>query len=74
MNLEDVKIEAYPPQPEHGMLTGTMSTGIKVTHIPTGLTVIKTSFRAPHANRQAAIQIMEVLLDSPHNQNGEQHG
>ena len=63
MNWKDeIKVEAYPPQPKHGMLTGKMSTGIKITHIPTGLTVIKTSFRAPHANKAAALNIMEMLL------------
>jgi protein subunit release factor A len=64
MNIEDLKISQYPePQHGRGMSVPNMSKGIKVVHLPTGNTVICMHHRAQHKNKDAALAVIELLID-----------
>ena len=51
----DWRVELWPPKPEHGMLTGNMSQGVRVTHIPTGIVEIEEQSRHMHINKMNAV-------------------
>lgn len=60
----DLKIEAYPPGPVGGMLVGTITNGVKVTHVPTGIVVTCTEHRSMHKNRAEAFKLLVKQLES----------
>lgn len=64
MNTSDLKISQYPePQCGKGMSVPNMSKGIKVVHLPTGNTVICMHHRSQHKNKDAAVSVIELLID-----------
>lgn len=63
---EDICTEIYPAPPTTGMRVGMGSQGIRVIHKPTGLSAESTSERSQHANRQIALDELEVLVAATH--------
>jgi protein subunit release factor A len=58
----EIKIEWWPPQPTKGMLTGSYSKGIKITHIESGTSVTFEKYRNQHHNKQGAMSLLEEKL------------
>jgi protein subunit release factor A len=64
INPDDWRVELWPPKPEHGMLTGNMSQGVRVTHIPTGIVETETQSRHMHINKMNAVNRVLNLLSA----------
>lgn len=63
MNPEDLRVESYRHNPNTtGMGVWRAPTAVKVTHIPTGLSVICSSERSMYANRVKAMEELEAAL------------
>jgi protein subunit release factor A len=60
----DWRVERWPSTPTHGMLTGNMSTGVRVTHIPTGIVEIEEQSRHMHINKMNAVNRVLKLLSA----------
>lgn len=60
---EDLLIEAYNPRPG-GQQAG-VRTGVKVTHLPTGLVAISEADRSQHRNKDIALHMILGGLTSP---------
>lgn len=58
------RVERWPPTPTNGMLTGNMSTGVRVTHIPTGIVEIEEQSRHMHINKTNAVNRILNLLSA----------
>ncbi len=61
---EDLKVELLT-RPRGGQHVGT-DTGIRVTHLPTGLTAECKNDRSQHRNRLVALDMLLGGLTSPH--------
>lgn len=61
----EYEIECWPPRSQGGQVVG-VSSGIKVTHIPSGLVAIVNSERSQHRNKNIAMHMIEGGLTSPH--------
>jgi hypothetical protein len=62
LNPADFRVESWPPPVKGGMIFGTTS-GICVTHIPTGITAICTTERSQHKNREIAFNDIKTRLE-----------
>lgn len=62
MKLEDLKIETYPDRKPGGQVVGLMSTGIRVTHLPTKLVASCEAQRSQSKNRLTALAMIEYGL------------
>lgn len=62
MNLEHIKIEISNPRPSGGQQVGVIPTGVKVTHLPSGLVAICESERSQMRNRNIAMAMIEYGL------------
>lgn len=62
-DIKDLKIEYYPPVSKGGQHVGVVRTGIKVTHIPTGLIAIVECERSQIKNRNIAIGMINHALN-----------
>lgn len=60
----DCKIEIYPPETKGGQKVGTVS-GVKITHIPTGLVAISENSSSQFVNRGIAFDMIEGGLMHP---------
>jgi protein subunit release factor A len=60
----DLQIETWPPN-RGGQQAG-ISTGVKVTHEPSGLVAICATERSQHRNKQIAMDMILGGLTSPH--------
>lgn len=60
---KDLKIEPYPVSPPGGQHVGVIRTGIKVTHVPTGLTAISDYERSQVRNRNLAMSMINFALN-----------
>jgi hypothetical protein len=60
MNTEFI-VEVIPSKLNHGLILR-WPNGIKVTHIPTGLSAQSTEERTPHKNKAVAMFELEVML------------
>ena len=58
----DFKIEALEKTPLSGQHCGTIPTGVKVTHVPTGLTASCNTERSQMKNRDIAMAMIEYGL------------
>ncbi len=58
------KVEPYPDVTQRGMSVHDMSKGIKVTHIVTGNIVICQHHRSQHKNKETALIVLEMMLDT----------
>lgn len=62
---EDLKIEVVHPHPPGGQHVGT-DTGVRVIHLPTGLTAECNIGMSQHRNRSVAMDMILGGLTSPH--------
>ena len=59
VDIKDLTIESY-------RLTRYINsgpTGVKITHIPTGITIIEDRARSQHINKRVALQELERVLN-----------
>jgi protein subunit release factor A len=63
---EDLEIAAHNPRPPGGQHVGAGPVGVRVTHLPTGITAIVDWERSQHRNKLIAIDMIEAALTSPH--------
>lgn len=63
LSHDDLEITNWPPQPQGGMLAGAMPLGVRVSHRPTGCAVECSYHRSQYKNREAAIAVLELLID-----------
>ena len=62
---EDLKVEVVRRHPLGGQHVGT-DPGVRVTHLPSGLTAECQTERSQHRNRQIALDMILGGLTSPH--------
>ena len=60
----DLLVEAWSPRPPGGQQVG-INTGVKITHLPTGLIAICDSHRSQHRNKKVAVDMLLGGLTSP---------
>lgn len=62
----DLKIEFWPPrQPPGGQHVGSGPSGVKVTHLPSGIQACVEIGRSQHVNREIAIGMIEAAITHP---------
>ena len=67
---DEVIVQTWSDKPQSigGMTTGKILTGIKATHIPTGICVVCDEYRSQYKNREAAlIALWDKVKDKPNN-------
>ena len=62
---EDLQIEVWPPSTVGGQHVG-VPNGIKVTHLPSLISVTVNSERSQHRNKAIAIDAILGAITSPH--------
>ena len=65
MSDAEYVIEMWPPKAIGGQQVGMVSSGVKVTHVPSGMVAISPEGRSQHRNRQIAMHMIEGGLTSP---------
>ena len=63
IDLKDLKIEPYPAISPGGQHVSVVRTGIKVTHVPTGLTAMSDYERSQVRNRNLAMSMINFALN-----------
>jgi protein subunit release factor A len=61
----DLSYEMWPPRDLGGQHVG-VSSGVKVTHLPTGLVAICHTERSQHRNKNVAVDMLLGGITSPH--------
>lgn len=62
----DLKIETWPPkQNKGGQHVGTGPSGIKVTHVPSGIEACVDIGRSQYTNREIALNMIEAAITHP---------
>lgn len=63
---EHLNIEIYPPRENKGgQHVGYTSSGVKVTHLPSGIIAIVTNGRSQHINRMVALDMIVSAITHP---------
>jgi protein subunit release factor A len=62
--VDDLRVELARQRGAGGQQVGLTSTGVKVTHLPTGISAT-VELRSQHRSRQVAIEMLEAALTSP---------
>ena len=62
MNESDLKIESYPVVSPGGQHVSVVRSGVKVTHVPTGLIAISDCERSQLKNKNVAMGMIEYGL------------
>jgi protein subunit release factor A len=62
LNPKDLKIDYYRGSGPGGQHRNTSETGVRITHLPTGIAVTATESRSRHMNQQRAIARLEEKL------------
>ena len=66
INLEDLKVEIWPPRQDRGgQHVGTGPSGVKVTHLPSGIEAFVEIGRSQHINRLIAVEMIEAAITHP---------
>ncbi len=66
INPEDLKTEFWPPrQPPGGQHVGTGPSGVKITHLPTGIEACVEVSRSQFINREIALDMIAAALTHP---------
>lgn len=66
IRLEDLKVEHWPPQQNRGgQHVGTGPSGVKVTHLPSGVEACVDISRSQSINRMIAIEMVEAAVTHP---------
>lgn len=64
--LEDVKVECWPPrEPRGGQHVGTGPSGVKITHIPSGIVACVEIGRSQFVNREIAMDMIAAAITHP---------
>lgn len=58
-------VEQWPPQSGHGMSPHRIQPGIRVTHVPSGLSATCDKHRSQHQNRDECMKQIQARLDAP---------
>ena len=66
----DYRIEKFHSGGKGGQNVNKVETGIRVIHIPTGITVTSTEERSQYLNKQKALKRIQAVLDSMKQQAG----
>lgn len=63
---EDLKMEIWPPRPSRGgQHVGTGPSGVRVTHIPSGIEACVDVGRSQYVNRLIAVDMIVSALTHP---------
>ncbi len=62
MNKQDIRIDYFRGSGPGGQHRNTSETGVRITHLPTGLVVTATESRSRHQNLQKAMARLEERL------------
>lgn len=62
---EQLEVSAYPLRPSGGQHAGMPPMGVKIVHLPTGLTAMCCSNRSQYKNRIVALHMIESALTHP---------
>lgn len=67
MELKDLKIEIWPPrQNKGGQHVGSGPSGVKITHLPSGIEAFVDIGKSQHINRIIALEMIETAITNPH--------
>ena len=61
-NEQDIRIDYFRGSGPGGQHRNTSETGVRITHLPTGMVVTATESRSRHQNLQKAMQRLEEKL------------
>lgn len=64
MNLKDLRIDYFRGSGPGGQHRNTSETGVRITHLPTGVAVTATESRSRHMNLQRAMARLEEKLSA----------
>ena len=67
---EDLQVSAWPAPTDSGMETGSIPHGVKVMHIPSGLSVAYDRSRNQHVNKAEAIKRINAMISDAQFQKG----
>jgi len=62
LNPKDLKIDYYRGSGPGGQHRNTSETGVRITHLPTGIVVTATESRSRHMNQQRAMARLDEKL------------
>jgi len=62
MKDEDIRMEMFRSSGPGGQNVNKLNTAVRITHIPTGITVVSRSERSQYQNRQIAMRILKAHL------------
>lgn len=66
IDQSDIKVESWPPRTDRGgQHVGTGPSGVKVTHIPSGIEACVSIGRSQFTNREIAIDMIVAALTNP---------
>ena len=60
---DEVKIETYHSSGKGGQNVNKVETGVRVTHIPTGIVITSTAERSQYLNKQDALKKLSAVLN-----------
>lgn len=63
LDPKQLEVQAHPKKRAGGMKTGMISNGIRLVHKPTGTAVEISYHRSQHKNKEAAVAVMELLIE-----------
>ena len=59
----DIRIDSFRTGVVGGMSTGTLQAAVRITHIPTGLTVDCSTERSQHKNKKIALELLRKKVE-----------
>ena len=65
LDQSDLRIESWPPRQLGGQHAGTGPSGVKVTHLPSGIEACVCIGRSQHANREIALDMIAAAITHP---------
>ena len=62
INTEDLKIEPFKSSGKGGQHRNKTESAIRVTHIPTGITIVAQNERSQHQNKEQALKVIKAKI------------